>query len=97
LPFAPVVIMEGVGSARRQIRSRLAYAVWVETPASICLQRGTLRDGPERTSLWTEWQAREAGFFDADPVRDSVDLVVDGQGDLDETQADFVLLSSALP
>jgi uridine kinase len=86
LPFAEVVVLEGVGSAREQIRNRLAYAIWIETPRPVCLERGILRDGKERRGLWTDWQKREDAFFDADPVKERVDLVVDGQRRLDEVQ-----------
>lgn len=79
LPFSPLVILEGVGAARRELRSRLAYAIWIETPPLVCLERGISRDGVERTNLWMAWQEREAAFFDADPVRGHVQLVVDGQ------------------
>jgi energy-coupling factor transporter ATP-binding protein EcfA2 len=83
-PFAEIVVLEGVGSARQQLCSRLAYSIWVETPRAVCLERGILRDGQERTSLWMDWQRREDAFFEADPVKQRVELVVDGQRGLDE-------------
>ena len=78
-PFSPLVILEGVGSARKELRSRLTYAIWIDTPPLVCLARGISRDGIERTSLWADWQEREAAFFQSDPVRDHVHLIVDGQ------------------
>jgi uridine kinase len=78
-PFAPLVILEGVGSARMELRSRLAYAIWVDTPPQVCLERGISRDGIDRASLWVEWQQREAAFFESDPVRSRVHLIVNGQ------------------
>ena len=78
-PFSPLVILEGVGSARKELRSRIAYAIWIETPPPVCLQRGISRDGVERTSLWMDWQEREAAFFEADPVSSHVHLIVDGE------------------
>lgn len=82
-PFSPLVILEGVGAARRELRSRLACAVWVETPSEVCLERGISRDGVDCTRLWLDWQQREAAFFEADPVRSHAHLIVDGQGEAD--------------
>ncbi len=79
LPSSPLVIVEGVGAARRELRSRLTYAVWIETPPDVCLRRGISRDGVERTSLWMAWQERESAFFEADPVASHAHLIVDGQ------------------
>jgi uridine kinase len=83
-PFAEVIVLEGVGSARTQIRNRLAYAIWMETPPALCLERGVRRDGQERMELWMDWQRREDAFFEADAVKERADLVVDGQRGLDE-------------
>lgn len=79
LPPSPLVIVEGVGAARRELRSRLTYAVWIETPPDVCLRRGISRDGVERTSLWMTWQEQESAFFEADPVPSHAHLIVDGQ------------------
>jgi hypothetical protein len=79
LPFAPLVIVEGVGAARREIRSRLTCAIWIDTPPHVCLRRGVLRDGPESEPRWTSWQEMETAFFEADPVRRYADVIVDGQ------------------
>lgn len=84
LPFSPLVILEGVGAAREELRGRLAYAVWLETPPEVCLQRGISRDGVEQTSRWMKWQERELTFFEADPVRSHAHLIVDGQQPLEE-------------
>lgn len=84
LPSSPLVILEGVGAARQELRSRLAYAVWIETPPDVCLTRGISRDGIEQTSRWLKWQERELAFFEADPVRSHAHLIVDGQQALEE-------------
>lgn len=84
LSSSPLVILEGVGAARQELRSRLAYAIWIETPPAVCLQRGISRDGVEQTSRWMKWQERELAFFEADPVRSHAHLIVDGQQALEE-------------
>jgi hypothetical protein len=84
-PFAPTVIIEGVGAARRATRGCFAYSIWIETPEAVCLERGVARDGEERRALWLDWQRREAAFFDDDPVMNHVQLMVDGQASANST------------
>ena len=47
VPAAPVVIIDGVSSARREIAPHLALAVWVHAPRAVRLARGLERDGEE--------------------------------------------------
>jgi hypothetical protein len=79
VPWAPVVIFEGVTCTRRATIGRLAYAVWFEAPAPLRLARGLARDGafPGREALWERWMAEEEAFFAADGTRDRADSVVD--------------------
>ena len=44
---APIVIIEGVSSARREWCQRLTFVIWVETPRDIRLQRAVMRDGED--------------------------------------------------
>jgi uridine kinase len=78
VPLAPVVLLEGVGSARRAVADRLAVAVWVETPADLRLTRGIERDGEEMRDFWHTWIAAENAHFAVDRTRDRADLIVDG-------------------
>lgn len=76
-PWAPLVILEGITSARRSIADRLAYAVWVEAPRGVCLERGVERDGEDRRELWQRWQLEEDKWFAADGTRERADLVIE--------------------
>jgi uridine kinase len=78
VPVAPVVILEGVGSARAAIVDRLAFAVWIETPADLRLARGIERDGEDSRDFWTSWITGEIAHYAADQTRDRADLIVDG-------------------
>jgi uridine kinase len=78
VPVAPVVILEGVGSARAAVASRLAFAVWIETPADLRLARGIERDGEESREFWDSWIEGEIAHYAADRTRDRADLIVDG-------------------
>ncbi|MFN8158374.1 MAG: hypothetical protein U0R68_13230 [Candidatus Nanopelagicales bacterium] len=58
--------------------------IWVETPSSVCLERGLGRDGGialgERARLaWTTvWQPREEAYIAATQPQRRADLVLDG-------------------
>ncbi len=78
VPIAPVVIIEGVGSARRQITEALAFTVWVQTPADLRLARGLERDGEDMLGFWQQWIAGENTHFALDDTRDRANLMVDG-------------------
>jgi len=75
---AGAVILEGVSSARAAITDRLSYAIWVQAPAEVRLRRGLDRDGAAARAQWDRWMAEEDAFYAKDPVRERVDVVVDG-------------------
>lgn len=78
VPCAPVVVLEGVGAARREFAPYLAFAVWIETPADVRLARGIARDGEELRGFWEMWRRGEQAHYAIDDARDRADLIVDG-------------------
>jgi len=78
VPWAPLVIVEGVTCTRAEATTRLAYRIWVEAPAELRLDRGVRRDGPSHRLLWEAWMREEAEFFTKDGTRHRADLVVEG-------------------
>lgn len=76
--FNPVVVFEGIGAARRQVSSRLCYAIWVQADAELRLARGIARDGEQARGLWEGFMPGESEFLAADGARSRADLVVDG-------------------
>ncbi|MES2202609.1 MAG: hypothetical protein V4498_10190 [candidate division FCPU426 bacterium] len=80
IPFSPLLILEGIGAARRQVASRLAYAVWISAPSALRLQRGITRDSgvEDIQSIWERFMPGEQKFFEEDGTRERADLVVDG-------------------
>jgi uridine kinase len=77
-PARPIVIVEGVGSARASVRSRGAFTIWVEAPADRRLERGVLRNGETHRELWVRSMDTEREHFRHDKTRESADLRVDG-------------------
>ncbi len=95
IPPAPVVVIEGVSSARAAARGRLTYSVWLQTSRVERLRRGLERDGPELAGFWADWMAEEDAFYAADPTVDVVDLVVDGHPRLPhDPEREFVVIRS---
>lgn len=76
VPVAPVLVVEGVGTARRSAAHLLAFTVWVEAPASVRLRRVLERDGAALEPQWLRWFAAEEAWFAADATRARADLVV---------------------
>jgi uridine kinase len=79
-PFSPIVVLEGVSSSRRALSSRLGYAVWIDTPPAVRMQRGLERDAdvPGNREMWEAWLPMETAFLEADGARARADLVIDG-------------------
>ncbi|WP_016905564.1 uridine kinase family protein [Streptomyces xiaopingdaonensis] len=73
---APVVLLEGVGAGRREVRPRLAALVWLELPAEESWRRGRERDGEELAGFWNEWETAERAHFAADPSRPHAQVLV---------------------
>jgi uridine kinase len=78
VPWAPLVILEGVTCTRRTAADLLTYRIWVEAPAELRLNRGVARAGESHRQLWIDWMKEENQFFAADGTRARADLQVDG-------------------
>ncbi|GAT66015.1 hypothetical protein HS048_26915 [Planomonospora sp. ID91781] len=80
VPVAPVLVLEGVSTARRT--APVAYAVWVEAPRELRLARALARDGAHLEPQWRTWMRAEDEWFAADRTRERADLLVDGTVDV---------------
>ncbi|MFI6340369.1 uridine kinase [Streptomyces sp. NPDC050535] len=76
LPPAPVVLLEGVGAGRRELRPHLARLLWMELPREEAWSRGRRRDGEAQDEFWGEWVSAERRHFVEDPSRPFADLLV---------------------
>jgi hypothetical protein len=82
IPWAPLVIVEGVTCTRLSVADRLAYRIWVEAPEKIRLKRGIERDGETHRGLWLDWMKVEEQFFADDGTCARADLRVNGRPDI---------------
>jgi uridine kinase len=73
-----LVLLEGVTATRREFRPYLAYAIWVETPRELCLQRGLARDGDGAAAQWQSWLAEEVRYVRRQQPQHRADAIVDG-------------------
>jgi hypothetical protein len=78
VPWAPLVIVEGVTCTRRAASGELTYRIWVDAPPDVRLSRGLARDGESHRDLWLRWMEQEEEFFAADRPAERADLRVDG-------------------
>ncbi len=70
LRWEPLLIMEGVSSARRRIAPRLTHSLWLDGgSAAERLERAVARDGEESRPLLQRWQQFERGWFAVDGTR----------------------------
>jgi uridine kinase len=90
---AECVLLEGVSSARREIRTQLSLAVFVTAPADLRWRRATERDGTDGVAFRAyleRWRAAEDRHFANDRTEASADLVVDGAAESGEDRYEGV-------
>jgi energy-coupling factor transporter ATP-binding protein EcfA2 len=75
---APVVILEGVSTARAVIRPELTLAVFVTADPRLRLDRALGRDGGALLPYLEQWRRGEEAHFSADRTAEHADLLVDG-------------------
>lgn len=73
---APLVVLEGVTCTRAAAAHALTYAIWVQAPDGVRIERGLRRDGPDHRDVWRRWFAMERAFFVPDGTAARADLRV---------------------
>lgn len=77
--YAPVVILEGVGSGHTSLRPHVSQAIWIEADDDLLLERVVKRDGESVRAEMLIWQEREKTYFDFHQVKKSANLHLFGQ------------------
>ncbi|MGY0487821.1 uridine kinase family protein [Streptomyces sp. WG-D5] len=67
LPAADVVLIEGVGAGRRELRPELALLLWLDMPRETAWARGRARDGEAQREFWDGWIPAERQHFEENP------------------------------
>ena len=82
--ITPLMILEGVGSSRKEFDEYLSYRIFVDTPKDICRQRGLERDantGKSRSELetmWQRWFDDEEAYIKRDNPKEKANLIING-------------------
>lgn len=82
VPPATHLVVEGCGSAARQVDALGAFRIWVEADDDERLRRGLARDGDEMRDHWLRWMDDEAAHFARESTRARADVHLDGFGDV---------------
>jgi uridine kinase len=77
VPAAPVVVLEGVTSARAEIRPELTLSVFLTAPLAERIRRTDGRDGGTLSAYLEEWRRGEEAHFAADATAQHADIIVD--------------------
>lgn len=75
-----LVLIEGVGAARREVADLIDVVVWVQADFEEAERRGIARDGGHAAAVafWREWMAEETPFLARDRPWERADLVING-------------------
>jgi hypothetical protein len=94
-----LLIVEGVGAARRELMPLLDAVVWVQSDMVEAERRGILRDGgtPEIAAFWHRWQAEELPFLAEDRPWERACVVVAGTVVLPHAPHEVVLAAAFPP
>lgn len=71
-----LLVIEGVGSGQRVVRSAAASTIWMDISAEVGLSRVLERDGTSISAEMVKWQAAEAAHFLNDETRESADFIL---------------------
>ena len=73
---APLIVLEGVGSAAAAYSSLITLTVWVEADLEVRLARWLERDGEQMRPFWERWLADEEALHARERTRERADVVV---------------------
>ena len=69
--WEPLLVIEGVSSARAAVADRLTYSLWLDgVSAADRLERAVARDGEQSRPYLERWQQFERGWFAVDRTRE---------------------------
>jgi hypothetical protein len=89
----PLVIVEGVGAARRELMPFTDAAVWVQSDMAEAKRRCIDREGGDEAaaSFWDEWMAQELPFLSRQRPWERADVIVAGTPELPHDPATEIL------
>lgn len=93
-----LLVVEGVGAARRELLALLDAVVWVQSDLGEAERRGLVRDGDDQAAVdfWREWMAEEVPFLREQRPWDRAAVLVAGTPPVPHDR-DQVLVAPPLP
>lgn len=76
MPWAPLVVVEGVGVGAARCRPYLSCLLWLELGTDERYRRAMARDGEQFRPWWDVWAAHEDRYLVANDPRSHADVVV---------------------
>ncbi len=97
-PKCSLLILEGVGAARRELMHVVDVVVWVQADVERAKTRGLIRDGGDAgaIALWDSWMAEEFPFQADQRPWERADFVVSGMPDLEHDPASQVVVADGV-
>jgi uridine kinase len=80
VPVQGALVVEGCGSAAREVDTWASVVIWVEAPRPLRVARGIARDGEAVLENWMAWMAQEDEVFAREGTRERARLHVDAYG-----------------
>lgn len=71
-----ILILEGVGSARKIVRNSATTTIWIEVDRTIGIERVIARDGEEIESHMKQWLIDQEIYFTSDGTRESAQFIL---------------------
>jgi len=94
VPNDVALIVEGVTTLRRELRSLFTLRIWVAAPRDVRLARGVARDGAGERWKWEDvWMPAEDHYRVTHRPEQDVDMVVDGTARADGDPASCCALA----
>ncbi|HLZ25982.1 MAG TPA: hypothetical protein VKV73_01520 [Chloroflexota bacterium] len=96
---ASLVIIEGVGAARREVTHLLDAAVWVQSDSREAERRAARRNGGDAAAAaqTRDWMAEEFPFLAADRPWERATIIVAGTPDIPHDPISEVVIAPPLP
>jgi uridine kinase len=94
-PNSDLVIIEGAGAARRELRPMTDTVIWVQSDMAEAERRGIERDGGDEAAIafWHLWMAEELPFMTHQQPWTRVDIIIAGTPPIPHDPATEVVIA----
>lgn len=76
IPTPQVLILEGVGAGRKEIREKTSLSIWVDIEPSLGVHRAISRDGEVIAPFMETWSQKQAEYFAEHHTRENASFTI---------------------